>query len=281
MSWILWVCLSHAFLNHGRQRFIRADNMFLELVDLCMGSSGKVTLELPPSRMKIRVTSQHISANSPYLHEDIPLSPFVCDETAERVLVITVDDGNHWDNDSVDVHWVVLVRPLLQLLAKSNAASPSPNQDCFSWEEWNQGTIYSTGSSTRVSPRFTIWGARVGLVFHSPVSLIDGGLRTLGPEDLPSGNFIIPFLDFNPRPAIRASSKKMATELDNNLISQKLVEYVNRELFLNGGSASLPTTVRCLGIFCNGPWPEIVVDTNHVIVRFKDSDGSEVRQLMP
>ncbi|KAG9036897.1 hypothetical protein FS842_003406 [Serendipita sp. 407] len=262
-------------------RCLSADNMFLELVDLCMGSSGKVMLELPPSRMRIRVTSQHISANSPYLHEDIPLSPFVCDETAERVLVITVDDGNHWDNDIFDVHWFVLVRPLLQLLAKSNAASPSPNQDCFSWEEWNQDTIYSTGSSTRVIPRFTIWGARVGLVFHSPISLIDGGLRTLGPEDLPSYNFIIPFLDFNPRPAIRASSKKMATELDNNLMSQKIVEYVNRELFHNGGSASLPTTVRCLGIFCNGPWPDIVVDTNHIIVGFKYSDRSEVRQLMP
>ncbi|KAG9023936.1 hypothetical protein FS842_005611, partial [Serendipita sp. 407] len=236
---------------------------FIELLDIHDSSHGLVTLQLPiiGSFPSVEVFSQAISGDSPNLCDDIPISPYIQDETAERLVIIT-------SHSSSGLHFFLLVRPLLRLLAKrkqtSSSSEPKPN--LLSWDEWKQGTAYSTDSEHLAVGCISIWGACAGFVYFRDLRSEDESLSTVEVplvEDNERVEATGLFLDFNPRPVTRALSRAMPTECDDTLGPRRLAESLSRELFFNG---ILPDKLRCFTVNSEVDYLFMMSDGGHVVL---------------
>ncbi|KAG8813607.1 hypothetical protein FRC18_002388, partial [Serendipita sp. 400] len=210
---------------------------FIELLDIHDRSHGLVTLQLPiiGSFPSVQVFSQAISGDSPNLCDDIPISPYTQDETAER-------------------------------LRKQTSSSSEPKPNLLSWDEWKQGTAYSTDCEHLAVGQISIWGARAGLVFYQDLRLEDESASTVKVplvEDNERGDAAELFLDFNPRPVTRALSWTTPSECDDTLRSWRLAESLSRKLFSNG---VLPDKLRCFTVSSKVDHLFMMSDGDHVIL---------------
>ncbi|KAG8850821.1 hypothetical protein FRB91_008747, partial [Serendipita sp. 411] len=249
---------------------------FIELLDIHDRSHGLVTLQLPiiGSFPSVQVFSQAISGDSPNLCDDIPISPYTQDETAERLVIIT-------SYSSSGLYFFLLARPLLRLLSKrkqtSSSSEPKPN--LLSWDEWKQGTAYSTDCEHLAVGQISIWGARAGLVFYQDLRLEDESASTVKVplvEDNERGDAAELFLDFNPRPVTRALSWTTPSECDDTLRSWRLAESLSRKLFSNG---VLPDKLRCFTVSSKVDHLFMMSDGDHVIL-IKAINKPEVQQFL-
>ncbi|KAG9020542.1 hypothetical protein FS842_007215, partial [Serendipita sp. 407] len=236
---------------------------FIELLDIHDRSHGLVTLQLPiiGSFPSVQVFSQAISGDSPNLCDDIPISPYTQDETAERLVIIT-------SYSSSGLYFFLLVRPLLRLLSKRKQASSSsePKPNLLSWDEWNQGTAYSTDCENLAVGHISIWGARAGLAFYQDLRLEDESPSTVEVplvEDNERGDAAKLFLDFNPRPVTRDLSRTTPSEYDDTLRSWRLAESLSRKLFSNG---VLPDKLRCSAVSSKVDHLFMMSDDDHVVL---------------
>ncbi|KAG8845137.1 hypothetical protein FRC20_003285, partial [Serendipita sp. 405] len=248
--------------------------IFIEFIDIRAGSPELITLQLPTLCTRaMRVFSQAISVDSTNLYDDLPISPFIHDETAERVVILEA----YWPTS---IRIFILVRPLLQLLTRRQRtlSSSELKNSHLLWDEWKQGVAYATISDDDI-PCYSIWGARAGIVYFRDVRSEDDSPNTMEPprsRNLGQSSPAPLFLDFNPRPVIRALSRETPREYDDSLESRKLAENVSRKLFSDG---MFPDKLRCFTITSEALHPHVLFDGNHIIMR-KTSSVLEIQQFL-
>ncbi|KAG8765924.1 hypothetical protein FRC15_006693 [Serendipita sp. 397] len=209
----------------------------IELLHLEKGSAD-VLLVLPYTGFPLQmiVLSDKPTVDSPKMLENTPLSPFVIDETAERIMAI------HSENS----HLFIACRPLLRILLDESIKPLSkkpyklPYGRVFKWRQWGpENTILLPVRP--ISPGFVaVNGGRFCSLVEStqPVFFTNKDIRNSdkkrklpqekakeegddeleslvvdirdspSEEDAPSEVWSILVLDFNPRPILRAAFKR-------------------------------------------------------------------------
>ncbi|KAG8811189.1 hypothetical protein FRC17_002590 [Serendipita sp. 399] len=238
-----------------------------------------IVLELPniSKHSMIDVLSDGPPTDSPNIPADVPLSPFVRDDTAERVIVV--------QNASEDLYSFIMVRSLLRILANGVQSESSRRRVRYSWREWSPGAVYCIKSTEIIRPATTsVCGARVGLLCRRPYlfSLLDVDTQDEHQEDYMNedmdsdyedeeneeesdGEYAAAFglLDFNPRPVIRSLSQPSTALGDNSKHSKATAKQFNQRNIVPGGP---PATLRFMGGVPKGRYRDILVDMDHMIV---------------
>ncbi|KAG8749420.1 hypothetical protein FRC14_001387 [Serendipita sp. 396] len=186
---------------------------------------------LPPS--EIVVLSDKPTMDSPTLLKNAPQSPFVIDETAERIIVI----------DSASSHLFIACRPLLRILLDESIKPISkrpfklPYPRAFKWHQWGLENTFCLPMQP-ISPGFVaVNGGRFcSLVEQSqPIFITNKDIRngdkkgklaaakSTEDEDEELDSLVVGIretphvlyegwsmliLDFNPRPILRSTSKR-------------------------------------------------------------------------
>ncbi|KAG8813606.1 hypothetical protein FRC18_002387 [Serendipita sp. 400] len=218
----------------------------------------------------MRVFSQAISVDSINLYDDLPISPFIHDKTAERVVILEA----YWPTS---IRIFILVRPLLARRQQTLSSSELKNSHLL-WDEWKQGVAYATISDDDI-PGYSIWGARAGIVHFRDVRSEDESPNTMEAprsRNLGQSSPAPLFLDFNPRPVIRALSRETPREYDDTLESRNLADNVSRKLFSDG---IFPDKLRCFTITSEALHSHVLFDGNHLIMR-KTSSVLEIQQFL-
>ncbi|KAG8819318.1 hypothetical protein FRC17_010482, partial [Serendipita sp. 399] len=209
----------------------------LQLFDISIGIERAVTLELGPEFRRspeFDLVSQSTSTDTLNIPGDVPISPFIQDETAERAIVLHDWTGRGYS--------FVLVRPLLHIL-EERIRSPSLRIDYLSWSEWSPGTvytIYANGVHVGPSSESNKLEKDAESLSCSDSDGIDNRSDVQAgeeayPVDEVEGARAIAVLDFNPRPVLRALSRHVTPEDDDHANSQRAYKtFVNRTSFTGG-----------------------------------------------
>ncbi|KAG8819361.1 hypothetical protein FRC17_010474 [Serendipita sp. 399] len=270
---------------------------FLRLFDISIGIEPAVTLELGPEFRRspeFDLVSQSTSTDTPNIPGDVPISPFIQDETAERVIVLHDWTGRGYS--------FVLVRPLLRIL-EERIRSPPLKIDYLSWNEWGPGTVYTIYTNgVHVGPS-SVFGSRIGIscpreylshesdqlekrdaesLTYSDSDSIDNRSNVQEgeeayPDDEVEGARAIAVLDLNPRPVIRALSQHVTPEDDDHADSQRALEtFVKRTSFTSG----IPVAHLCflVGGSKGEDFGEVAMHEDHMIIT-KDGYYPELLQF--
>ncbi|KAG8855175.1 hypothetical protein FRC20_000838 [Serendipita sp. 405] len=237
-----------------------------------------IFLEMLPKfaeEARVNVFSDRISLDSPNMPQDVPFSPFIRDETAERMIVI------HYT--SYRIFSFIRVRPLLHLLAKQKQLLSSMKRREYSWYEWSSGVAFCITSTEIDLGSTPIYGSRVGLLCRRARLFDEGNLSEAeilqGDSDLwQAPSFGI--LDFNPRPVLRELSLQKSEEHDKRTKSMETVErFHQRLIFADAKPSSLLAKLRFFEGAAEEDYHDVMLDTNHITL-IKDSIGYALQQFM-
>ncbi|KAG8772925.1 hypothetical protein FRC15_002392 [Serendipita sp. 397] len=260
--------------DHWSSQDMRQGKITLDTVlSLCLFSISstitlQVVLELLPKTThkcpKVRFFSEELLADSPDMPHDIPICPFIHDETSERMILI-----HFWSEERF---YFVLTRPLLRLLDRVNQQPSYSFPLLRAWDEWSPGSVYCVQSNDLEIDPSTICGSRVGLLCTSS-RLFDGKNEEMNNGWGPT---TVRVLDFNPRPLIQSSSISEANEED---ASHETVKWFNSMNQVFGRDAQgPPATLRVFGGVAGMADEYLMLDMNHLVVI--KGNSCEVQQYL-
>ncbi|KAG9019628.1 hypothetical protein FS842_007793, partial [Serendipita sp. 407] len=259
--------------DHWPSPDMRQGKVTLDTVlSLCLFSISstitlQVVLELLPKTTrkcpKVRFFSEELLADSPDMPHDIPICPFIHDETSERVVLI-----HFWGEERL---YFILTRPLLRLLDRVNQKPSYSFPLLRAWDEWSPGSVYWVQSNDLEIDLSTICGSRVGLLCLS--SHLDEKNEEMNNGLKPT---TVKVLDFNPRPLIQSSSRSEANEEDASHETVKWLNTMNQ--VFGGDTQGPPAKLRVFGGAAGMADGYLMLDMNHLVVI--KGTSCEVRQFL-
>ncbi|KAG8824703.1 hypothetical protein FRC17_009034 [Serendipita sp. 399] len=240
------------------------DALLLQLFELSRINEPILLETLPKvaGETFINVFSDRLSIDSPNFSQDLPLSPFIRDETAERVVVIHYTSRNMFS--------FVLVRPLLRLLAEQNQHPPSSERRQYSWDEWSPRAAFCISSNDIDIGSTPICGSRAGFLCRKEQVFEEdnlGNAETMVTQLSFWRATMVGILDFNPRPVLRDQSRLPSSKPDDCEGSQDAVRrFLRRRIFLPAKSEAPPSRLRFFAGPPDGDYHDMMLDWDHMAV---------------
>ncbi|PVF93155.1 hypothetical protein CPB86DRAFT_790432 [Serendipita vermifera] len=194
------------YSNESAHPLDRIEPPEIELTLHDLRSGQQVTFELPVDyeEMGVNVFSDRPVPDSPNLPADLYVSPYVHDETAERIVVLQFL--------SQGLMAFISVRKLIRLhndsLKKMQVDGDENEQSHYSWEEWGPESSLWMLQRTIDGGYTSVCGAKFcGLSFHrdhfttNESNVVITGETKLQPNPPYMRTIIV--MDFNPRPILR------------------------------------------------------------------------------